>query len=697
MDLDTRSLELLHTICTSVNITSNDIIKKHDLTRNQIDYSLKKINEFLSLHNYKPIKRSRQGSFIVDNEVLEHFSLQEDMADDSTPHKNALEEDYRILVILLMIFSVDYLSLFHFTDNLGVSKNTVVSDIKKANTLLKYHRISISYSRKDGYIFEGVEEHIRCAMISVIDRLLNTYYSDVLFKTYLHITDEQVEGQRLLLRYLESKLEVQYTDEKIKNAPFFLVLLSRRIKNGHTLDSEFNVSVKDLADTQEYEDIKSVLTEMNVSLKSNELLYLSLFILSLKVTNMTATTFSLNTLMLRKRIEEFILLLEKKTLIELNDKEQLIENLFLHLKPAYYRIRYNLNTDYSITSVLKNELDSLYYLVDQSINPLEIFFETKIPSDEVYLITMFIGAHMLNDKPAASNSTMLSAVVVCPNGIITSKLLQNRLETWLPMIHFKESLSVREFYLQETSLTSQIVFSTEPLRTNLSVIVVGDDLLQMDKNRIINEVTKKIYKIDSFESLTTNILKVVKKHLVIDAETEQKIIKDLQPTYNTLFNHTDIVPEEAAKEISLSDLIKEENIQIMTDENPSWSDVLSYSTQNLIQRNIVEERYLQAMQQQYPEITPTIILGNNIVIPHSSPVNGSKKLGMSFVKVKHGFSSGEQTYRYVVTISAVDKKQHIRPMMELLKIASNPMIITQLDAAQTSEEIELIIHNSDLY
>jgi mannitol/fructose-specific phosphotransferase system IIA component (Ntr-type) len=64
---------------------------------------------------------------------------------------------------------------------------------------------------------------------------------------------------------------------------------------------------------------------------------------------------------------------------------------------------------------------------------------------------------------------------------------------------------------------------------------------------------------------------------------------------------------------------------------------------------------------------------------------------MCLAKVSKGFSSQGQTYRYVVVISAIDKKLHIQPMMQLLKIASDPRAIERLDQAQNKEALLAII------
>lgn len=467
-------------------------------------------------------------------------------------------------------------------------------------------------------------------------------------------------------------------------------LLTKRVRNGHLLDQRFGSIAKEVMDTKEYAAIVKVLAGRYELPKSySEHLYLCLFILSLKITDLS-NMFSLNTDALRSHITDFIELLEKNIVIQLNDKAQLIENLALHLAPAYYRIKYGLTSDYTITDFVKTQLNPLFFMVKTSIAPLEEFFQERIPNDEVYLITMFVGAYMQKEKPINESKTTVNAMVVCPNGIISSKLLENTLDNWFPMIRFLPACSIREFYQQENELDVQLIFSTTPLTTELPVIVVGNDLSTMNKNLIVNEVIQLIYKIDSYKLQPDYTLAIVKKYVELSPEIEERIRKELLISYNSIFQIQDQEVLTNQNKLHLSDVITPESI-VLLDGEESWESVLQKTTQNLIDRDIVEPRYLTSLREQFPVVAPNILLGNSIVIPHTVPENGTKSLGMCFTKVKQGFQSEDQCFYYVVVISAVDRKQHIQPMMELLKIASDKKMLEKLAAADNKAEILSVI------
>ncbi|MDT2737507.1 helix-turn-helix domain-containing protein [Enterococcus pseudoavium] len=196
MDLDNRSVQVLQTIASTVKVSSKEIMEKYDLTRNQLDYILKKVNDYLQENNYRKVIRSRNGSFVVDTKVVDSFSgIGNNESQLKADEYSFLDEHHRLLVILLLIFSENYLSLYHFSENLEVSKNTIVSDIKKLKEKLKNHKLMIGYSRKGGYYFRGDEEAIRGLILVVIDQVMESIYSHLIFEKYLAIQPEEVEIQ----------------------------------------------------------------------------------------------------------------------------------------------------------------------------------------------------------------------------------------------------------------------------------------------------------------------------------------------------------------------------------------------------------------------------------------------------------------------------------------------------------------------
>lgn len=61
------------------------------------------------------------------------------------------------------------------------------------------------------------------------------------------------------------------------------------------------------------------------------------------------------------------------------------------MKPAYYRIKYNLTEANEISEMINRDLKELHYLVKKSIQPLIDLIGCDIPESEVAYLTMLIG------------------------------------------------------------------------------------------------------------------------------------------------------------------------------------------------------------------------------------------------------------------------------------------------------------------
>ena len=97
---------------------------------------------------------------------------------------------------------------------------------------------------------------------------MDSIYNRLIFEKYLAIQATEIEEQRKMLRMVEDELQVQYTDNRIQTAPYFLVLLDRRVKNGHIIEQRFGLLAKEIMDTNEYAAIVKVLAGQGMLPKS---------------------------------------------------------------------------------------------------------------------------------------------------------------------------------------------------------------------------------------------------------------------------------------------------------------------------------------------------------------------------------------------------------------------------------------------
>lgn len=683
LHLDERSMDILKEIASQGDITSKDLQEQFHLSRNQLDYSIRKINEYLQLENYNKITRSSKGYFKVDEKVKQIFHEKDNRKNKV---KYVPSESERVQLIILMLLSKDYdLSLFHFSDALEISKNTILRDFNKVREYLKDCSVELNYSRTEGYYLDGKEWDIRKLIRPVVAKIYDFYNGQEALKKYGNINQSHVEELKNKIDAIEKSLNIKYNDKRIWTVPYEFVIVNKRIQNKRYIDNEFGIKFSELSDTKEYSVINTLFEGEKVNvMPSEEKLYITLLLLSL---NLAEANAELDISSLKERILEFLDLFEKRSAIVLYNKQELQEKLYLHLRSAVYRIKYNMTIEYPYIDTLGKEYKPLYHLVEYSLQPLEDFVGNKFPSQEVMFISIFIGGYLYNKDKVIKN---INALVVCPNGVIFSSVLKNQLGEMFPYINFLKSISLSEFNEIQNDMQVDIVFSSIPIELNRDVIVIKEPLDETEKKRIENVVFQKLYNISSGNVFTNKILRIIKKYFEVDSGIEFKIANEIEDTFRSPIQQAS-KSQKTKEEPNLSDVINLDLIKI-TDEELDWIEALEKASAPLEEEGYINKKYIQAMKDQYENIAANIVLGSSIIIPHSKPEDGSKKLGMSFLKINKGiYYINNQKLYYVVVISTTNERNHINAMLQLYDISMNPNALKEIEMAKTSHSIYKVL------
>lgn len=406
---------------------------------------------------------------------------------------------------------------------------------------------------------------------------------------------------------------------------------------------------------------------------------------------------SVNVTDLMLAIREFLDLFEKKAAIELKNRDELASKLFLHLKPAYYRIKYDLTIRYFNIEKFYQEFESVFHLVKEALGPLEKFVGKSFPENEILMISMFIGAQLSSTKAKQkieAEDYVANAIIVCPSGVITSNLLEKKLEDIFPNICFLNTMSIREFEIYEKvggNLDNTIIFSTIPLKSNGKVIIIDENIGKIEKESIINSVSA-IVDNGKFKGFSVNkIMNIVNSHVALEEEAYEKIKVDLITLGHNLRENVPFYNENttAAEKRDLSDFLEEGFIQIK--DSLSWEEALDTVSLPLIKSGKIGTEYIEAMKNLYPYADLCIDFSGNILIPHARPEDGARDVGFSLLKIKEGLSYKDKKIYLVASVSAIDKEKHINAMFQLLNISGNRTIVKQILEIDSPEEIRKLI------
>lgn len=584
MSLNDRSKKILDELVSNPSVTSTNLEKKYNLTRRQLGYSFNKINDWLMTKNLPVIERTNQGHFIITQSVFTRINGEEKSTHQDT---TILPEKQRVHMIIMMLLSYgEELSLNHFTFELDVSKNTVLSDLKQVQTYLNDYDLVIRNSRKSGYLIEGKEFQIRKLLIHVTCQLLQMNNGKGRIKELTRIQSENIEEFNKRIEKVENTLNLRFTDEKMEAMPYVLLLILRRIEKGNEINS-FSIEYEELSDTKEHQATEEILYDFK-GIPVAERLFITLHLLT---TNVYSTESEEYIPDLIPAIDSMLRSFEKRACIYLQDRQQLLDKLLQHIKPAYYRIKYQLTGTATIQDSLSKEFNGLHHLVKRSLGPLVDLIGSEIPESETTYITMLIGGWMT--RQGDSIDQKIKAIVVCPQGVSVSKLMFNELRELFPEFVFLDSLSVREFL--NYTLDYDIVFSPNFLETEKTLFISKAFLGREEKYRLRKQVMLELHGYIPNDIHANHLIDIIKNYAVI--EDEKALTEELY-TYINRDETSSVKQEVDLKDHHLDELITPQNITVRNFVK-SWEEAIQVSAQPLVDSGKINPEYVEAMIHQY--------------------------------------------------------------------------------------------------
>src|SRR5699024_3303540 len=135
------------------------------------------------------------------------------------------------------------------------------------------------------------------------------------------------------------KLHLKFTDEKILMMPYTLLLVLERIRRGKMI-KKFLIEYMEVSGTKEYQATEEMLCDIeDIHVKERILISFNLLTTNVYWAGMLTEEEIPN---LKQALDEMLRLFETSACVFLQDRQQLLDKLLLHVTPAYYRIKYHL-------------------------------------------------------------------------------------------------------------------------------------------------------------------------------------------------------------------------------------------------------------------------------------------------------------------------------------------------------------------
>ena len=465
-----------------------------------VQRNLKSIESILKEYNLE-LKRTANEGLFIDGKNEHIYRLIQNLAEVSPTDETPEERKLNLLIILLHegpSFKKQVLA-----NQLGISVTTLTSYLDELADWLQKYGIILTRKRGVGVEIEADEADKRHALASFF---LVYFYEDIIETLYGLQTgnqpDDQVLGyfnpdyliaaDQVASHYLALE-QTTLTDSDYIGLVVYTCLSFQRTEAGYRL-----LSYDSLGDHEanEYKLMDSICTELkerlSVQIFSSDVQFLTVILKGSKVQDPDAVYY--DSILLGHLIKNVIRDVSEDLHVDLSDDFSLFQGLLAHMGPSIFRLQQELDLFNPLTDEIKKKYPVLFLAVKKSLE--KEFKDISFPDDEVAFIVLHFGSAMLMNE----EKVHIQAVVVCPTGIGTSKMLASRIQRELTMINKVEILSIKDF--QTANLDDyDIVISTVRLPfTEVEYILVSPLLSEKDIGFIqsylqsnVEKLTRKKY------------------------------------------------------------------------------------------------------------------------------------------------------------------------------------------------------------
>ncbi|WP_158633914.1 BglG family transcription antiterminator [Radiobacillus deserti] len=695
--MDERSTIILSKLAqTQDYISLKYLTETLGISRRTLYYDLEKINDWLADNQMEQVKRASKRGYYLESETRTKISQLLGHVHEPTYYYTKKER--HVLIVLLVIISKEKLFMKDFEELTKVSRGTIANDLKEITYYLKQtFELSLFFQRKTGYQVEGSEFEIRKAIASSLEQLLLKWkWEEVLrkFPTIFFGSSETLckrKEIRALLLDGEQELGNELTDETLSWLSMQVLILIKRVRDGFNvrIDSDEKCVLKSTKEHRVAEKLIQKLSKQeNLTIPSDEVYFVTMHVLGAKVNKLEIDSDKNQEM---ERLKHVISLMIKDfqnyACIMFHDVLELQRTMFAHLKPAYYRIKYGVETTNELTETISTNYPEIFQLTTKVVSHLENLVHQKVSDSEIAYIAMHFGGWL--KREGKQPVRRLRALIVCENGIGTSTILRGQLEHLLSTVDIVGNVSLRQY--QQSNYDIDVIFSTSPImENNTPVVMVNPILTDAEKEMLLARFSAVKTNRERSSPKTKELLEVIRKHA--DIANEKQLEIELEQLIQQ--KHHSFTSKEFEKPM-LNELLTKDMIQIISQVN-DWEESITLASKPLLDKEYITDLYVKAMIENIHELGPYVVIAPKIAIPHARPEFGVNRLGMSMLIVRDGVRFSEQEKHFaqlIIVLAAIDNETHLKALSQLTDLLSDKKSLERLLSIESVEEAASLIQN----
>ncbi|PFJ49542.1 sugar transporter [Priestia megaterium] len=460
-----------------------------------IHRDLKAIESTLEKFDLRIVRTQDEGLMIKGKNEHIFRLIQELMKIKST---NQSPQERKLILLIILLEEGDLFKLKTLAKELGVSITTLNTYLDEITDWLKIFEVFLYRKRGIGAEVQGTEANKRKALANYFLVHFNEELIQCLF-----LVENQQNPDETILHYFHpvylaevDRIIHQAINEhhsKLADGDYIglivhICIMIQRTKKHLYLEDE-GYKTEEL--TSEILLMKDICREIervfSLSFTEKDIHFLAVRLRAAKFRT-TGNVYS-DSIVVGQSIKNMIAHVSVQLNVDLTGDFSLYQGLLAHMEPAIFRLKQKMELFNPLTKEIKKKYPVLFMAVRNSID--QEFPDLVFPDDEVAYLVLHFGSTLVLKEEVVE----INALIVCPTGIGTSKMLGSRIRKEIPEIHSVSVKSVKE--IKEAALKGyDVVISTVRLPfLNAEYILVNPLLTEEDIQSIQNFLQKNIQKL----------------------------------------------------------------------------------------------------------------------------------------------------------------------------------------------------------
>lgn len=642
MKLEKSQKDLLYLLLKQEEETSLTKIQSElHISRRTVYYNVNKLNEFLFGFGINPVNNRRgEGYYLTEEQkkVIREVIEIEQSAYNLTP-----DERVQYLVCWLMypkesVFIEDIIFTF------DISRNSVFNDLKVMKSAIEKYDLTLEFDLKNGYSIQGQIFGKRALLLYYLKILLKK----ISYKSIDFLNATEVEDFYARLQRISVNMRNEYDD-------FNLLAIACVLNIVHFVDERFDFSILELRDLEKTDELRMI-DQYFEDLNVHERLYLTIHLLGSKASSVIHIESGQKDIQLFELAQHLVELFERQTLVELSEKNELVNSLYMHFKLSMYYYQLSIQISNILLEAVKVNYESLYQLIKSICESIQDEFPFILTDSEVSYITMHFGGHQR--KMRSKYYAPIRVLIVCPSGISTSTLLRKEVEDLYANVSVVAATTANNIYQYDGEI--DFIVSTIDLDTNIPWIKVNAILEKEDKAKIASMISMNVETYQLNGENLNGLFSILGKY--VNEGQMENLRRDI---YEYFRNGHYVVETKENDQLRLEDILTVDNV-IRVNKNIVWKEAIRIASEPLLITKSITSKYVQAMIDLVEEHGAYIVLKNKIAIAHAKPEEGANRLNVSLlINRKKIYFDEKIGVHFLFVLSSPNPKAHLQILKDI--------------------------------